>query len=81
MEENPRKKARLDAGLSVAEVAAKAGMAPSYYREFESGRRRFPDVDTALLLAEILGCDPKVFLPDPDIPGRRKRTVLGGMHV
>lgn len=51
------KRARIDKGLTQAELAKKLGMSPSYIGQYESGNRR-PKPETLMKIAEALGVSP-----------------------
>ncbi|HEY8425377.1 MAG TPA: helix-turn-helix domain-containing protein [Limnochordales bacterium] len=50
------RQARLSQGLSLSELAARAGLSPSYVTEIEKGRK-YPKADKILRLARALGYD------------------------
>lgn len=60
------RKKRMDAHLSEAETARRAGIAQPFYHNIEMGIKN-PSVDTAKKIAAVLNFDWTLFFPDEDL--------------
>lgn len=59
---NPLKKARLEKGYTLEEVAESLGVTKTAYFYYEKGERAIPD-DKVELLINMLNLDSDIFLP------------------
>ena len=57
------RKKRVDARLSVAELAEKSGITRQTIAAVESGRVEDPNTETLIKLADALGCEPSEIDP------------------
>jgi transcriptional regulator with XRE-family HTH domain len=61
------RKKRVDARLSVADLADRSGISRQTIASLESGRTEDPQTDTLVKLADALGCQPSEI--DPVLTG------------
>ena len=59
------KKARLEKGLRISDIAEGAQIALMTYYRYEAGKRK-PDVNTARQISKIIGVDVNVLFPLPE---------------